>query len=358
MSATKKPSPTMLRNIIITVVVLCVMGAIVYGLSKSTQSEDNTTLTFQGQMEVQSTSIGAKVPGRIAKILVTEGDTVQVGQPLIEMDSPEITAKMNQALAGRDMAQSQLDKANNGARPQEIGQAKAAWQANQAAADLAKSTYDRVNRLYQEGLMARQKRDEAYTQYLANQDKAEAARLQYEVAVEGARQEDIAAAQAQVAQVDAKIAEAQVAQDEANLKSPISGVVDDVIVNPGEVIGQGVPLMTLVNPNDQWVTLNVTENYLNQFSIGKTFTAEIPALSTPGAPYTTQFKVYNTAALSDFATWRATNSEDDFDVRTFEVKARPSAVNPKIRSGMSVLVNIDTSASLQDPDLQTAHAAQ
>ncbi|WP_264755565.1 HlyD family secretion protein [Psychrobacter sp. FDAARGOS_221] len=305
-------------------------------------------VTLQGQMEMQSTAIAAKVPGRIAKILVTEGDQVESGQQLIEMDSPEITAKMNQALAGREMAQSQLDKAENGARPQEIGQAKAAWQANQAAADLAKSTYERVNRLYQEGLMARQKRDEAYTQYVANQDKADAARLQYDMAVEGAREEDKAAARAQVAQVDAKIEEAQVAQDEANLKSPIAGIVDDVIINPGEVVGQGVPLMTLVDINDQWVVLNVTEDNLNHFSIGSQFEATIPALSKTDAPYQMTFKVFNTAAMPDFAVWRATNSEDNFDVRTFEVKARPLKADPKVRSGMSVLVQLDPQDSASE----------
>lgn len=343
MNASKKPSPIMLRNIIITLVVLIVIGLIVYGLNKSVQSTEQP-ITLQGEMEMQSTAIAAKVPGRIAKILVTEGDAVEAGQQLIEMDSPEISAKMNQAQAARDMAQSQLDKAENGARPQEIGQAKAAWQANQAAADLAKSTYERVNRLYQEGLMARQKRDEAYTQYVANQDKADAARLQYELALEGAREEDKQAAQAQVAQVDAKIEEAQVAQDEANLKSPISGIVDDVIINPGEVIGEGVPIMTLVDPNQQWVVLNVTENNLNHFSIGKEFVGTLPALSTADSPYKMTFKVFNTASMSDFATWRATNSEDNYDVRTFEVKARPTTPDAKIRSGMSVVVEL-TAAS-------------
>lgn len=343
-SPSKKPSPTMLRNIIITLVLAGIIALIIYGLNKSSQSNEKP-IVVQGQMEMQSTAIAAKVPGRIAKILVTEGDNVTAGQQLIEMDSPEITAKMNQALAARDMAQSQLDKAQNGARPQEIGQAKAAWQANQAAADLAKSTYERVNRLYEEGLMARQKRDEAYTQYVANQDKADAARLQYDLAVEGAREEDKAGAKAQVAQVDGKIEEAQAAQNEANLKSPIAGIVDDVIVNPGEVIGQGVPIMTLVDPNQQWVILNVTENLLNQFSIGTQFVGQVPALSRPDAPYKMTFKVFNTAALSDFATWRATNTEDNFDVRTFEVKARPVTADPKIRSGMSVVVELDASAS-------------
>jgi len=320
---------------------LIVLAVIAYGLYKSNQQSEPEIITLQGQMQMQQTSIAAKVPGRIARIMVTEGDAVTAGQQLVEMDSPEINAKINQARAGKQIAQSQLDKAENGARPQEIAQAKAAWQANKAASDLAKNTYQRVNRLYEEGLMARQKRDEAYAQYLATEDQTEAARLQYDLALEGARSEDKSAATAQVAQVDAQLDEALVAKEEANLKSPIAGIVDNVIVSAGEVIGQGVPLLTLVDTNDQWVVLNVTESYLNQFAIGQTFMGTIPALSSADKPYSKQFTVYATSTLSDFATWRPTNNDDGFDVRTFEVKARPSTPDTRIRSGMSVVVRIN-----------------
>ncbi|WP_201538961.1 HlyD family secretion protein [Psychrobacter sp. 1044] len=339
--AEKAAKSAMIKKALLALLVLIVLGVIAYGLYKSNQHSEPEVVTLQGQMQMQQTSIAAKVPGRIAKILVTEGDAVTVGQQLIEMDSPEINAKINQARAGKQMAQSQLDKAENGARPQEIAQAKAAWQANKAASDLAENTYQRVNRLYEEGLMARQKRDEAYAQYLATQDQTEAARLQYDLAKEGARSEDKSAATAQVAQVDAQLEEALVAKEEANLKSPIAGIVDNVIVSAGEVIGQGVPILTLVNTDEQWVVLNVTESYLNQFAIGQKFTGTIPALSSANKPYTKQFTVYATSTLSDFATWRPTNNDDGFDVRTFEVKARPTTPDARIRSGMSVIVRVN-----------------
>ena len=339
-----------IKKALLALFILMVLGAIAYGLYKSSQHNEPEVITLQGQMQMQQTSIAAKVPGRIAQIMVTEGDTVTAGQQLIEMDSPEINAKINQAQAGKQIAQSQLDKAENGARPQEIAQAKAAWQANKAASDLAENTYQRVNRLYEEGLMARQKRDEAYAQYLATQDQTEAARLQYDLALEGARSEDKSAATAQVAQVDAQLDEAMAAKKEANLKSPIAGVVDNVIVSAGEVIGQGVPLLTLVDTNDQWVVLNVTESYLNQFAIGQTFTGTIPALSSADKPYSKQFTVYATSTLSDFATWRPTNNDDGFDVRTFEVKARPATPDARIRSGMSVVVRINAAPINQNQE--------
>ncbi|WP_413190690.1 HlyD family secretion protein [Psychrobacter sp. AT9] len=346
----KSDKSAMIKKALLVLFVLIALGVIAYGLYKSNQSSEPDVITLQGQMQMQQTSIAAKVPGRIAQIMVTEGDEVTAGQQLIEMDSPEINAKINQAQAGKQMAQSQLDKAENGARPQEIAQAKAAWQANKAASDLAENTYQRVNRLYEEGLMARQKRDEAYAQYLATQDQTEAARLQYDLAMEGTRSEDKSAATAQVAQVDAQLDEALAAKEEANLKSPIAGIVDNVIVSAGEVIGQGVPLLTLVNTNDQWVVLNVTETYLNQFAIGQQFTGTIPALSSADKPYSKQFTVYATSTLSDFATWRPTNNDDGFDVRTFEVKARPSKPDARIRSGMSVIVRINPTLANQSQE--------
>ncbi len=346
---TKQQKARLIKISVIILITVVVMILVVYGLNKSVTSNDKP-ISIQGQMDVQSTAIASKVPGRIAKILVSEGDEVMTGQQLIEMDSPEITAKLKQARASRAMAQSQLDKANNGARSQDIGRAKATWEANQAAAELAKSTYQRVHRLYKEGLLSRQKSDEAYTQYVARSDQAEAARLQYDMAVEGARIEDKQGAKAQVAKVDAIIEEANVAQEEANLKSPIAGVVDNVIVNPGEVVGKGVPIMTLVNPSDQWVVLNVTENNLSQFAIGQVFKGTIPALSTPNSPYQVDFKVFNSSAMANFATWRATNNEDNFDVRTFEIKARPLQANPQVRAGMSVIVTLKADAHMPNPN--------
>jgi|GEM_PF-81377 len=354
-SEKKQKNKALLKNIIMALILLLILAIVAYGLFKDdpavlsktltkpfgkSSHQSSQTITLQGQMQLQQTSIAAKVPGRIAQILVTEGDMVKKGQQLIEMDSPEINAKISQAEAGKKAAQSQLDKANNGARPQEIAQAKAAWLAHKAASDLAANTYERVNRLYEEGLMARQKRDEAYAQFIANQEQTEAARLQYELAQEGARSEDKDAASAQVAQVEGKLAEAMAAKEEANLKSPISGLVDTVIVNPGEVIGEGVPLLTLVDTDNQWLVLSVTERYLSQFAINQQFVGTIPALSTPDKPFTKTFTVFASSALADFATWRPTNNDDGFDVRTFEIKARPTEPDARIRSGMSVVVTI------------------
>ena len=174
---TKKTSK--IRTIIIALIILGLIGLVAWGLIKDKRETRNEPVTIQGHMEVEQTPVAAKVAGRIANIYVKEGDEISVGTRLIDMDSPEINAKVEEAQAGKELAQSQLDKANNGARPQEIEMAKYQYDAAQSAADLAKVTYERINRLAAEGLMSRQKRDEAYTNYVANVNKAKIAKAQY-----------------------------------------------------------------------------------------------------------------------------------------------------------------------------------
>lgn len=323
------------------ILVLALLAALVfgigYGLWKAAQP---ASTILQGQMEAEETDVAPKVAGRIAEVLVSEGQQVTVGMELIRMDSPEIDAKVAQAEAAHEAAQALADKADAGARPQEITMARANWQRAQAAADLAQKSWQRVDRLAREGLLAPQKRDEAYANYKASSDQAAAARAQYDMARAGARIEDQRAANAQAAQVAAVVKEAEVAKAESQLVSPVAGEVAKVLARRGEINPAGVPSVTVVDLADQWVVLNVREDQVAAFAIGKQFKGRIPALeaSKGGNAYT--FTVYASSALPDFATWRTTRSDQGFDVRTFEIKARPQAPIDGVRPGMSVIVEL------------------
>lgn len=289
---------------------------------------------FQGQMEARETDIAPKIAGRIAEVLVVEGDRVAVGTPLMRMDSPEVEAKLAQATAAQQAAQAVAEKAERGARKEEIEMARLNWQRAQAAADLAQSSFRRVENLAREGLVAAQKRDEADANYQASRDQALAARAQYDMARAGARPEDKAAAAAQARQVAGLVAEVEAARAETALQSPVAGEVAKVLARPGELSPQGVAVVTVVDLNEQWVVLNVREDRLSRFPIGSEFEATLPAL--PGL--SARFKVFYSAALPDFATWRATRAGQGFDARTFEVRARPLQPIEGARPGMSVLV--------------------
>ena len=322
---------TTLRKTVLALALLAVAGTIGYGLWRAAAPPP---VVLQGQMEAQETDVAPKVAGRIGQVLVQEGQQVRSGDALIRMDSPEIEAKVAQAQAARDAASAVARKAANGARPQEVEMARANWQRAQAAADLASKSWQRVDRLAREGLVAAQKRDEAYANFVAARDQARAARAQYDLALSGARAEDRAAANAQERQVAAVVAEARVAQSEAALASPVAGEVAKVYAKVGEIAPQGVPVVTVVDLNDQWLVLNVREDRVQRFAIGSQFEGSIPALKQDKVT----FKVTASSVLPDFATWRATRSDQGFDMRTFEIKSRPIQPVAGVRPGMSVLV--------------------
>lgn len=324
-----------IKSVAVGAATLVLVGFLGYGLWRASQPAPEV---FQGQMEARETDVAAKVPGRIAAMLVKEGDVVQVGTPLMRMDSPEVNAKLAQATAAQEAAQAMEAKAQAGARPQEVEMARMNWQRAVAAAELAQVSFERVENLAKEGLVSAQKRDEAEANYKASRDAATAARAQYDMARTGARAEDKAAAAAQARQVRGVVAEVEAAKAETELRSPVAGEVAKVLAKTGELSPQGVALVSVVDLKDQWMVINVREDRLQRFALGAEFDATLPALRDNGVPRVVRFKVFYSAALPDFATWRATRGSQGFDARTFEVRARPLAPIADARPGMSVLV--------------------
>ena len=323
----KKPKPPVLALVAVAAVLLF----IIWGFWRSAQP---AAPYFQGQMEAREADIAPKVTARISKVHVTEGQVIKPGDLLVEMDSPEVQAKLAQAQAARDAAQAVAAKASNGARPEEVQMARLSWQRAQAAAQLAKTSYDRVQSLFNQGLVSAQKRDEAQTNWRASDAQAQAAKAQYEMAASGARVEDKTAAAAQARQVDGVVAEVKAAEAETQLRSPVGGEVANVLAKQGELSPQGVSVVTVVDLNDQWVVLNVREDQLQRFAMKSRFTARLPALANRKA----EFEVYFQGVLPDFATWRSTRGSQGFDARTFEVRARPVKPIEGARPGMSVIV--------------------
>lgn len=327
---------TSLRKPLALLVLLGVLALLAWGLWQATRPVPEL---LQGQMEARETDIAGKVTARVLEVAVQEGERIEPGALLVRLDSPEVRAKLQQASAAEQAAQAVAQKAEHGARPQEVEMARMQWQRAETAAQLARTSYQRVANLAREGLVAEQKRDEAEANWKASRDAATAARAQYDMARAGARPEDRAAADAQARQVAGVVAEAQAARAETELRSPVGGEVAKVLAKPGELWPQGVAVVTVVDLQDQWVVLNVREDQLARFAPGQAFDATLPALADGDKnARRARFKVFYNAVLPDFATWRATRGGAGFDVRTFEVRARPTAPIAGARPGMSVLV--------------------
>jgi len=287
-----------------------------------------------GQAEATQVRISGKVPGRIIAYRAGEGDKVMAGDTLVFIDTPEVDAKLTQAEAARSAAEAQSAKARKGARTQEITGAYELWQKAVAGLDIAKKSYDRVQNLYVKGVMSAQKRDEAEANYHAMEATEKAARSQYEMAKEGARQEDKTAADALVRQAGGAIAEVESYVSEGILLSPINGEVAERFPQVGELVGTGAPIMNIIDLNDMWVTFSVREELLKNIEIGSELNAFIPALGDKAI----KVKVYYMKDMGSYAAWKATKTTGQYDSKTFEVRARPNEKIEGLRPGMSVIM--------------------
>ena len=289
---------------------------------------------IQGESEATEYRVSGKVPGRIEMFLYEEGDQVHKGDTLVIIYSPEVEAKKEQALAARDMAEAVNQKAKNGAQREQITGAYELYQKAKAGEEIYRKSYERVQRLYDKGVVSAQKRDEVEAQYKAATATVRAARSQYDMALSGARVEDKAAAEAQVARVDAILKEVAAAEAERYLLSPCDGEVSELFPKVGELVGQGSPVMAIVDLNDVWFTFSVREDMLSRFAVGSVIEVRIPALGETCYPLT----VTHIKAMGTYATLRSTKQYGGYDVRTFDVKCRPLAQIPNLRPGMTALV--------------------
>lgn len=287
----------------------------------------------QGMADADSVNISAKISARVQRLAVHEGDRVHAGQLMFELDSPEVRAKQRQVKALLEAAGAQADKAKEGARSEEIRSAQAQWQRAVASAQLAQSTYVRLNNLFEEGVVSRQQRDEAQAQARSADAAQRATRAQYDQALAGARRQDQEAAFAQVRQAEGAVAEVQAAEVEVLAHAPIAGEVGKRLADVGELVPAGYPVFTLIDIDHMWVSLNLREDQFAGVRVGDTFKGAIPALGKKDVP----FKVYYIAAAGDYATWRATRQSSGYDIKSFEVRARPVSPVPGFRPGMSVL---------------------
>ena len=289
---------------------------------------------IQGEVVAAEYRVSGKVPGRIEMYLCEEGDQVKKGDTLVVIYSPEVEAKKAQALAARDMAEAVNQKAKHGAQQEQITGAYELLQQAKAGEEIYRKSFERVQRLYDKGVVSAQKRDEVEAEYKAAEATVKAAQSQYDMAVHGAREEDKIAAQAQVAQVDGILKEVAAAEAERYLLSPSNGEVDELFPKVGELVGQGSPVLSVVDMSDVWFTFAVREDMLSKFSMGSTVYVKIPALGDQTYPVL----VTHTKAMGTYATWRSTQQNGGYDVRTFDVKCRPIGTIPDLRPGMTALV--------------------
>lgn len=310
----------------VVIATVCIIGSITYG---------KITEIMQGQMEATEYRVSSKVPGRILEFRVKEGDKVKTGDTLAIIEAPEVMAKKAQAEAVKTAAQALNDKAEAGAREEQIQGAYELWQKAIVNRDIWEKSFKRVSNLFKEGVVSEQKYDETKAQYDAAVATEKAAKSQYDLAVKGAQKEDKEMAAAKVAQAKGAVAEVDSYISETILLAYADGEVTEIFPHIGELVGTGAPIMNVAMMDDMWATFNVREDHLKKLPIGSRFTAEFPALGA-----SVVMEVNYIKDRGDYAAWKATKQYGQYDLKTFEVRAVPVAEVEGLRPGMTVIYRV------------------
>ncbi|MBP3785318.1 MAG: efflux RND transporter periplasmic adaptor subunit [Bacteroidaceae bacterium] len=322
----KKPN-LLIPILIVVAVVLLVAGGSYFAFREQTE-------IIQGQAEVTEYRVSSKVPSRIMEIRVKAGDYVHAGDTLALLEAPEVDAKLQQARAVQAAAQAQENKAEKGAREEQIRGAYEMWQKAKAGVEIAEKSYTRIKNLFEQGVVTAQKLDEVTAQRDAAIATERAAQSQYDMAKNGAQTEDKSAARALVEQARGAVREVNAYVRETVLVAQKDGEVTDVYPEVGELVGTGAPIMSIAETNDIWVTFNVREDHLQKFAMNQIIEATVPAVDDN--PH--KFIVYYSKDLGTYAAWKATKTTGQYDMKTFEVRARPADKIEGLRAGMSVLL--------------------
>ena len=292
-----------------------------------------TDEVIQGEVEVGEYRVSCKLPARVVEIRVKEGDFVHKGDTLAILEIPEMNAQEKVAQSTEAATQALSNLTEEGARREAIQSARQLVVQAKAATDVAKKTYDRMQNLFSEGVMSQQKRDEAKAAWEVALAHENVMKSQYEMAKNGARTEEKKAAQSQANAAKHAVDVVRSVLKETVQVAAVEGEVSDIYPKEGELVGMGSPILSISMMKDMWGTFNVREDQLNGLKVGDTFTAFSPAFNKE-----LKLKVFEIKDEGSYAVWKATKSNGQYDLKTFEVKARP--INPfdGLRPGMSLIV--------------------
>ncbi|WP_312106243.1 HlyD family secretion protein [Acinetobacter venetianus] len=320
-------------KIIGLIVLILLLGLIAFGLWKAYLPQP---IELQGRVEAETVHISTKVPSRIEEFYVTEGQSIKKGQALVRFVSPELEAKKEQAQAALQSATAFHSTIYRGAQQENIDTLYANWQAMKTQAELAATTYKRGENLYQQGVISRQRRDEMLAAKTSAREAAEAAYQQYARAKRGSTEQQKSTADAQVAMAQAAVKEANALTEETKLYSPTDGTISKTYGKPTELVATGVPVVSIIEDHDLWISLNVREDMYSSVYKTKTLEGYIPALDRK-----TTFKVKSIDAEGDFATIKTTRQTGGYDIRSFKFHLVPEQSIPDLKVGMSVLFKIE-----------------
>jgi len=346
-------SPSSPRRLLPVVAVVAIAAVVAFAVVRSRSSS-----TLSGIVTTDTVLVSPEIQGRLERLLVTEGDEVQQGQLLAEIRADEWQADLSYFESTERQAESMVTQASADLDRQqaltrsEIRQAEAALAAANAQVAAAQAemervqiAYDRADALRNSGASSAEAFDEARINRTGSQARLEALRQQAEAAtaaLDAARagESQVAARRASLDASKDVLAAAKAQREKAatrlaysEVKAPIAGFVNMRAARQGEIVGPGKPILSLVNPNDYWVRIDVEESLVDRLKRGDRLTVRLPS----GAER--EGEVYYVAVDADYATQRDVNRSKR-DIRTFEVRLRVDNSDRSLALGMTAYVDL------------------
>ena len=226
-------------------------------------------LAANGTIEATEVEISSKLLGRIAQLLVKEGDVVQANQVIARLDTSEIEAEVAQQQAALARAEAQFKELLAGSRAEEIEEARANLQQAEDNLKLARDDWDRFDNLFKEGAISAQERDRAKNRVEVAVSQVKAARERYQMIRIGPRPEVIEAARHERDRAKAALGIAQVRMRDSVILAPLAGIVLTKRAEQGEVVNPGFPIVVLINPDDLWLRVYIPESEIGLVKIGQ-----------------------------------------------------------------------------------------
>jgi HlyD family secretion protein len=326
--------------------ILCILTLLPAACAPDTPED---VLRVSGHVEATEVHVAAEVGGRILELRVAEGDRLNRGDIVATLDTRDTALQIQRGRADRAAAVAQLKLLQAGSRVEDIRQAEAQVQAAEAEAmaieaDLkaAQLDLDRAEALFQANAIAQKQRDDARSKVEGVRERQRGAQEGVRAAREavirlkkGARAEEIEAARARVAGVDAQLAILDKALDDARIAAPVAGVVTQKLVDAGEIVMRGTPLVVVTDLDNAWANLFVPEPMVPRVKLGQS----AKVVTDAGGEGLTG-KVTFISSKAEF-TPRNVQTAEERSKLVYRIKVSVDNRNGILKSGMPVDAQLD-----------------
>jgi HlyD family secretion protein len=330
------------KSILIGIALVAIIAAATGFFSKF---ERATTVQLPGVVEIQEVRLGSKIGGRVAEVLVREGETVDAGQLLVSFEAPELEAQLLQQQARLAAAEADLEKARNGPREEEIRQTKSDLESAEADLKLAEQDFDRAESLVPNAL-SRSEFDAKRAALSRSRGRVGSNQAHFDLLLAGTRAEDIALAAANASEARGKLQEIQADLAEKRVVAPEKVLVQVVTVRKGDLVPANQAVIRVLRMEDQWVKVYVPETELGRVHLNEQVSVTCDA--DPDRRF--EGTVFQISSESEF-TPRNVQSIRERRFQVFGIKVRVHDTEGVFKPGMAadVIFDIPRSSNSAQP---------